>query len=39
MNKNWLYLLLLIISIVMPLTSCDKEDIPQPEEILEHDPE
>ncbi|MBQ5840305.1 MAG: hypothetical protein IIW42_09845, partial [Bacteroidaceae bacterium] len=39
MNKNWLYLLLLIISIVMPLTSCDKEDIPQPEEILKHDPE
>ena len=39
MKKNWFCLLLLMAVAVMPLTSCDKEDIPQPEEILKHDPE
>ena len=39
MKKNWFYVFLLIAVAVMPLTSCDKEDIPQPEEILKHDPE
>ena len=39
MKKNWFYVFLLMAVAVMPLTSCDKEDIPQPEEILKHDPE
>ena len=39
MKKNWFYVFLLMAVVVMLLTSCDKEDIPQPEEILKHDPE
>ena len=32
MKKNWFYLFLLMAITAMPLTSCDKEDEPQPEE-------
>lgn len=32
MKKNWFYLFLLMAIVAMPLTSCDKEDEPQPEE-------
>ena len=39
MKKIWIYLFLLIASTIIPLTSCDNEDIPQPEEVLQHDPE
>ncbi len=39
MKKNWFYLFLLMAITVMPLTSCDKEEVPQPNGELKHDPE
>ena len=39
MKKNWFYLFMLMAITVMPLTSCDKEEVPQPNEELKHDPE
>ena len=36
MKKNWFYLLLLMAFTVMPLTSCDNDDEPKPEE--QYDP-
>jgi hypothetical protein len=39
MKKNWIYLFMLMVITVMPLTSCDKEDEPKPNEEVKHDPE
>ena len=39
MKKNWFYLFLLVAIVAMPLTSCDKEEVPQPNGELKHDPE
>ncbi len=40
MKKNWFYILLSMFIVAVPsLTSCDEEDVPQPAEILKHDPE
>ena len=38
MKKNWFYLFMLMAITVMPLTSCDKEDEPTPNEENLHDP-
>ena len=38
MKKNWFYLFMLMAITMMPLTSCDKEDEPTPNEENLHDP-
>ena len=34
MKKNWFYLFLLMAIAAMPLTSCDDDDEPNPENVL-----
>ena len=38
MKKNWFYLFLLMAIVAMPLTSCDKDDEPKPNDERQHDP-
>ena len=38
MKKNWFYLFLLMVVTVIPLTSCDKDDAPKPNDERQHDP-
>ena len=39
MKKNWIYIFLSMAIAAMPLTSCDNDDEPQPNEEQKHDPE
>ena len=38
MKKDWFYLFLLMAIVAMPLTSCDKDDEPLPNDERQHDP-
>jgi hypothetical protein len=39
MKKNWIYLLLFMVTVAIPLASCSNDDEPNVEEERQHDPE